>query len=114
MEDHQDEWDVIFRYSNEQAVADGVKIALAPRLYCTTNLALRLAPELGGGIDRLRLAFLVDTWLDMRRIGIYCTPDATRHPEETSAKFLVYEVDGQVVWGIEDGEGLHFILPEDY
>jgi hypothetical protein len=107
---------IIDQYMSEEAIEDGIKIQLAPRLYCTTNLAQRLAPsaDTRAGFDPERLKCLMVYFLHKRRQKIYFDPGATDYPEDTGREFVVYRVGSERVWGIEDGEGLHFILPEDY
>jgi hypothetical protein len=39
----KDEDNIIIRYTEEEAEADGLKLRLGPHLFCTTNLARRLA-----------------------------------------------------------------------
>jgi hypothetical protein len=107
---------IIDRYTSEDAIEDGVKIELAPRLYCTTNLARRLAPsaDTEAAFDPERLMCLMAYFVNKRRQKLYFDPDATDHPEETGRDFVAYKVGSERVWGIEDGEGLTFLLPEDY
>ena len=107
---------IISRYTSQDAVEDGVKIELRPGLYCTSNLALRLAPsaDTEAGFDPEKLMCLMVSFLHKRRNGIYFDPGATEYPEDASRDFVIYKVGSERVWGIEDGEGLHFLLPEDY
>jgi hypothetical protein len=112
-----DEDNIIYRYTEEQAEADGIKIRLGPYLFCTTNLAQRLAPSAtnDNGIDHEHLisrviAPLLQRWHN----GIYYDSGATEYPEEADKNFAMYLVGSERVWAIADGDGLHFILPEDY
>jgi hypothetical protein len=107
---------IIDRYTAENAVADGVNIRIAERLYCTTDLARRLAPsaDTETGFDPERLMCLMACFVNKRREKIYFDPGATAYPEETCREFVTYLVGSHKVWGIEDGDGLTFLLPEDY
>ncbi len=108
--------EIIYRYTSEDAIEDGTKIEIAPRLYCTTHLARRIAPsrETEAGFDPERLKCLMAYFVTKRRQRIFFDPGATDYPEEATEDFVMYKVGDERVWGIEDGEGLHFILPEDY
>jgi hypothetical protein len=46
--------------------------------------------------------------------GVFCDPGASEYPEEADMNFAMYLVGSERVWAIVDGDGLHFILPEDY
>jgi hypothetical protein len=107
---------VIYHYTSDDAVEDGWKVRVAPHLYCTVNLARRLAPsaDTEAGFDPERLKCLIVYFIHKRKSKIYFDPGATDYPEDTGPDFVVYKVGSERVWGIEDGEGLHFILPEDY
>jgi hypothetical protein len=116
----------IFVYTSEQAVEDGIKIKLGDRLYATTNLAVRLAPPTVLDI-RLDIPFHPDTLrakvtriLNLYNAGIYADPPTADEAGEADASLALYEVPDEItgtterVWAIQDGEGLHLILPEDY
>jgi len=123
---------VIVTYTEEQAIADGIKLQLGPRLFCTTNLARRLAPSPfqlhpqpqadpqappasshGYDLDTLRRK-VIGPLLRRYCAGVFCDPGATNYPEEADHLFACYLVGTERVWAILDGVGLHFILPEDY
>jgi hypothetical protein len=106
----------IYSYTAEDAVEDGFKIEFGPGLYCTLNLARRLAPsaDTQAGFDPERLNVLMAYFVTRRRQKIFFDPGATDYPEETGREFVTYLVGSERVWGIEDGEGLTFLLPEDH
>jgi len=106
---------IIDRYMAEDAVEDGFKIQFRPGLYCTINLARRLAPsaDTEAGFDPERLMCLMAYFVTRRRQKIFFDPGATDFPEDTGRDFVAYLVGSERVWGIEDGEGLTFLLPED-
>jgi hypothetical protein len=108
---------IIFRYTEEEAEADGIKLRLGTHLFCTTNLARRLAPSAANkdGFDRERLvSHVIEPLLERWHNGIFCDPGASEYPEEADKDFAMYLVGSERVWAIVDGDGLHFILPEDY
>jgi hypothetical protein len=107
---------VIFRYTNEQAIADGIKVVLGDRLFATTNLAVTLAPSddpdvvFDAGVLRAKLARLLKCFNE----GVYADPSEADQYKEADASLALYDVDGVRVWAILDGEGLTLLLPEDY
>lgn len=108
--------DVVFRYTNEQAIADGIKVRLGPRLFATTNLCITLAPsdDPDQPFDVAALAPQVERVLELFNAGTYADPPEADRYGEADRGLALYDVDGIRVWAIEDGDGLTLLLPEDY
>ena len=97
-----EDFDVIYAYTNDQAIDDGIKVKLGSNLYATTNAVERVGES---GINEV---------LEAYNAGIYAQPASADQYGEADQYFALYETQGERVWAILDGEGLHIILPEDY
>lgn len=117
--------EVIFRYTNEQAIEDGIKVQIGPRVFATTNCmrAMYAANELTNWPDEAPEKHdprNQAVWQQVSRVlhdynaGHYCDEGASEYPEECERGFACYLCFGVRVWAIEDGEGLHLILPSDH
>lgn len=93
----------ISSYTNEEAIADGIKVAIVPgRIFATTNVLQQIVSPLARAYD-LRLdkeETLVEAEAE---VVVRAGPD-----RQTRTAAIVK------VWLIEDGDGLHLIAPEDY
>lgn len=109
---------VVSIYTNDQAIADGIKVQMGDRLFVTTALAIELAPvpddttitdnDTGEPVlfdPRVLLAHIA-TVLDRYNAGDY--------GETGTWKFATYIVADRDVWAIVDGDGMTLLRPEDY
>jgi hypothetical protein len=101
---------VIFTYTNDQAIDDGIKMQIGPNLYATTNLFSQVQPD----EDIVMFVLKVRALLEDYNAGVYFHDGATDYPEESDRFFASYLLDGLKVWAILDADGLHLLLPEDY
>jgi len=110
-----EDWDVISSYSTQQAIEDGIKIDLGPRLFATTNLCRTLAPT-----DEVFSDDGTPMEWDAHVLDRYITPILDRYNSgdygmgDVDAFFAIYETNGHIVWAILDYDGLTLLLPEDY
>ena len=109
-------WDnvtVLFNYTNEQAIEDGIKLQLGPNLFITTNCATTLVPDYEDNLPLL-LNLVSEQILFHYNAGVYDYPEGTDRYGEADQYMSLYKVRGEVVWAILDGDGLTILLPEDY
>ena len=108
----------VFTYTNEQAIADGIKIRMGERVFCTTNLWNRLLESVPDDFEEdehpLWVMAKLNVLVKKFNAGTYYDPGATKYPEECNCGLACYLVGKERVWAIEDGDGLHLILPSDY
>lgn len=100
--DDKNEWPVIFKYTAEDAVRDGIFLHIGyigkEKVYITNNLFAE------GYEDEQKRTGLVNRGLELLRL-----PD----PEDTEYMWLrVIEKDK--IWVVRNGEGYTFMKPEDY
>ncbi len=106
MNDEQPFGEPVYVYTNAKAVEDGVLLQLAHYrkhvpVFVTRNC-----------FDQLRLN-------DFRRASYFCTDGLERldqpDPEDDeNRRMREFKVQGTRVWVIADGNGITFMLPEDY
>lgn len=101
-EHKNEEWPVIYRYTAEDAVRDGVFVHVGnvgrEEVYITSNLFAE------GYEDEQKRIDLVTKGLDLLR-----KPD----PEDTDDMWLRV-IEKNKIWVVRNGEGYTFMKPEDY
>lgn len=110
---------VIFAYTEEQAIDDGVLVRIASNVIATTNLACTLAPDenSAGGIDLATLWGKVLPVITRYYAGDYHDAGATEYPDECDAGLACYLIDNRRVWimpSYPGSEQVTIMFPEDY
>jgi len=109
--------DVISRYTNQQAIEDGIKIDLGPHLFATTNLCRTLAPTdkvfTDDGTPMEWDAWELDGYVETI-LARYNAKDYGDGDDVDEYLAVYHNINGHTVWAILDGDGLTLLLPEDY
>lgn len=101
------EGEILFRYTLEQALEDGVLIPVIVD-------RIRLIPPQPIIVMTVSVAEAVDLDGLQRIWEAYCAWFATAHLLPEDDRLFTIQVDGQAVWVIEDEQSICVLFPEEY